>query len=525
MGIQKRNVVVFLCDQLRPDFLSIYGCEAVPTPNLDRLARMGVVFDRAITCSPVCAPARASMMTGHYPSRHGVWTNDLPFRPGLEYLPKRMNDLGYATSCFGKMHHFPADDTKGFQFARQMEEGHLWTQEPYLAWLKRRHVDANDLWNFDSRNLIFKLSPDMHYEHWIASGAIQWLDSVRGTGKPFFAWISFQGPHSPLNPPEDVKGTVHSDLLPRPIERKGNEVCPIHLYREALFPAPSSLEEIMRWRTAYAECIVNIDRQIGRILKVLESMGLLEQTTFLFSADHGDLLGDFRLMGKGPFPYGGQLAVPLIAANHPKISKAGRSRHLAGNIDIPGTVLEIAEADYGIGVARSLIDLAQENPQQARAVNFSEFGDLAKIVENKRYRYAYYPFIGISELFDLQEDPREQVNLAGRPEYGETEIKFLKDLNDFAAIGKGVEVEGYGLIPVLQQKIREKHPRFDDPGELKAAFPLTAQLKQNLKKAGLDSNYTNFYRSHRLLNYCVNLSQKKKQKKSVDNKYKTGKTI
>ena len=88
-----RNIVVILCDQLRPDFLRMYGCEAIPTPNLDRLASCGVVFDHAITQSTVCAPARATMMTGTYVSEHGVWTNDRPFAPGMEYIAERMNDL------------------------------------------------------------------------------------------------------------------------------------------------------------------------------------------------------------------------------------------------------------------------------------------------------------------------------------------------------------------------------------------------------------------------------------------------
>ncbi len=104
----KRDIVVILCDQLRCDFLSLYGCRGVPTPNLDCLVRQGVVFDRAITASPVCSPAHASMMTGLYPTRHGVWKNDLPYNPGLDYLTERMNALGYHTGAFGKLHHTSA---------------------------------------------------------------------------------------------------------------------------------------------------------------------------------------------------------------------------------------------------------------------------------------------------------------------------------------------------------------------------------------------------------------------------------
>jgi arylsulfatase len=498
--MNSRNVIVFLCDQLRPDFLGLYGCEAIPTPNLDRLATLGVVFDRAITASPLCAPARASMMTGHYPSRHGVWVNDVPFRDNLEYLPQRMNELGYATACFGKLHHFPADDAKGFQYVRQMEEGRLGEAEPYLQWLRKRRPEVSGMWNWDRDKLVFHFFAEEHHEHWIASQAIDYLTRHAATGKrPFLAWVSFQGPHDPLCPPRDVKGSVEAALLPHPIVRSAGGVCPTHAYREKWFPAPKTLEETQRTRLAYGELIVNIDRQIGRILDTLESLDLFKNTTFIFSADHGDLRGDFRLMEKGPFPYQGQLEVPLLVANHPRITPGRRSSSLASNLDIPATILDIGDAKRGIGLSRSLLDLARDRPERPREVNFSEYGDAVKIADDGRYRYAYYPFLGFSELFDRDQDPQERHNLAGRPDYAKLEIAFLQHINDFAAICKGVEIPGRDLVPLVQEGLRRKHPSFDDVREFKAAFSLNTREKQNLKRAGLDPNYTNFYRDHEIL--------------------------
>ncbi|MFW6039177.1 MAG: sulfatase-like hydrolase/transferase, partial [bacterium] len=102
--------------------MSLYGCRAIPTPHLDRLAREGVVFESAISSSPICGPARAGMMTGLYPTQHGVWANGHAFRPGLEFLAERMNEAGYQTAAFGKLHHEPVTDTKGFKHAQLMEE-------------------------------------------------------------------------------------------------------------------------------------------------------------------------------------------------------------------------------------------------------------------------------------------------------------------------------------------------------------------------------------------------------------------
>jgi arylsulfatase len=169
-----RNVLVVLCDQLRADFLSAYGCGAIPTPNIDRLAGAGIVFENAITQSTVCAPARATMMTGRYVSNHGVWTNDVPFRDGLEYLPKRMNEAGYATGAFGKLHHYPPHDAKGFRETDLMEEGRLGESEPYLQWLRSRRPDVKGIWNYD--DYIFAFDEEEYHEHWIASRAIEFIE-------------------------------------------------------------------------------------------------------------------------------------------------------------------------------------------------------------------------------------------------------------------------------------------------------------------------------------------------------------
>ncbi len=494
----KRNIVVILCDQLRPDFLEVYGCEAVPTPALRRLANDGALFTRAITCSPVCAPARASMMTGRYPSDHGVWTNDVPFRDGMELLPERMAALGYESGCFGKLHHYPAKDAKGFQHVRQMEEGRLGKDEPYLRWLREQGgEDLEDIWHFDPEKLEFKLDDALHYEQWIAGEALKFVQSSSRRGRPFFAWLSFQGPHAPYNPPKGAKGGVLAEGLPSVLEREpGERICPTHSYRSAYLPPPSSRERILRERVAYAECIVNIDSQIGRLLDELDRLGIYKDTTLIFSSDHGDLLGDFRGVGKGPFAYGGQLDVPLIVSNHPRIEAGSRPSSLAGNIDIPATVLEIAGAAEGLAMSRSLIDLAQASPSYPRDVNFSEYGDGIKIAESRDYRYAHYPFLGFSELFDMREDPKQLRNLAGKDRFKDIEIGFLRDLHDLALLCKGVEIPGFDLIPPVQKGLKRLHPRYDKPGDFKAAFPLNLHFKRNLKEADMDPNYTNWYKNH-----------------------------
>jgi arylsulfatase A-like enzyme len=485
----RRNIVVLLCDQLRPDFLPMYGGDAIATPNLDRLASLGVVFDGAITQSTVCAPARASMMTGRHVSDHGVWTNDVPFREGLEYVAERMNGLGYRTGAFGKLHHFPADDAKGFQAVHQMEEGRLGQQEPYLHWLRERHPDVTSVWN--AKDLTFSFPEEEYYEHWIADRAIDFMAAADDV--PFLAWVSFQGPHGPFDPPPEVKGTCDASKLPPVLRREYDERIPETVrYRHCRETWGDNPDLIQARRIAYAEMIVCIDRQIGRILDALEAAGDFATTTFLFSADHGDMLQDFGLTAKGPFPYRGQLDIPLLVANHPCLATGTRSGQLAGNIDLPGTLLGIAGADRSIGVSRSLLDLAQPEPKQPRDVILSEFCDSIRTIQDQRWRYSYYPFENRSELYDRENDPDELRNLAGQSEFAEIELRMLRHLVDYAVVNKGPRVEAHDFGPRKQQGLLAKSPNglYAWP----VAFPLSAAERTKLRVAGLDADYNEFCR-------------------------------
>ena len=494
-GQQKlRNIVVILCDQLRCDFLSLYDCRAIPTPNLDRLSRQGVVFDRAISVSAVCSPARASMMTGLYPTQHGVWHNDLPFHPDLSYLAERMNELGYHTGAFGKLHHTPALDTKGFRYARQMEESRLGADEPYFKWLKERRPEVTDIWNSDytPETMCFRLAAEEHYEYWIASQAINWMDSI-SADQPLFAWVSFQGPHGPFNPPCEVRGCCDAKLLPRVRNDEEGEISPVERYRAVLDPllvAPpvDPIRDNDSIRVSYAEMIAFIDQQIGRVLAALEKNGRLKNTTILFSSDHGDMLGDFCLWGKGALSRSAQLNVALVIANHPDLTPGSRSKALTGNLDIPGTVLDIAGASQGLGLSRSLLDMVGPQSQQERAVNFSELGDCIKIVEGGEYRYCYYPFSGFGELLHLDGCRDERVTIKGNAEYERKERDFLKHLLDFEALKNGILIRNDEMSPASLAGICDKHPGFRRD-EDQPCIKMDEERRAALREAGLDPDF------------------------------------
>lgn len=243
--------------------------------------------------------------------------------------------------------------------------------------------------------------------------------------------------------------------------------------------------------------IVHIDTQIGRILDTLEQQGTLEQTTIIFSADHGDMLDDYDLFSKGPYPYENQLGIPVIVANHPSVPRQQRSDLLVSNLDIPGTCLDIAEYDGTIGYSRSMIGMLND-PTLRRTVNYSEFCDSLRIVEDKAYRLCYYPFTGITELYNLLDDPAQQHDLSGQADYAPIERKLLMDIIDYMIVGKGVRIEAHDMIPPVQRGLDQKDPHWK--AHTPICYPLgSREFVQRLKDKNLSTTYNEFCRDKDIL--------------------------
>lgn len=483
----KKNVVVVLCDQLRADFLSCYQ-EASPahTPHIDALAQDGLLCRHAVTASPVCAPGRACMMTGRYVSDHGVWTNDVPFREGLEYFPRRMQENGYRCGAFGKLHHFPAKDSKGFDVVFQMEENRLGWEDDYLKWLAERHPQNPVLFPMDG-NGRFPYSPEEYYEYRIAEEAIHFMRGCKEA--PFLAWVSFQGPHTPIDPPY-VEYTAEDS---EPKSPDFSPPCEVPAYRKSRGNA-FSWKEQCDYRKGYAQLVEFIDGQVGRLISFLKETGQYENTLILFSSDHGDLCGDYSMRQKGPFPYAAQLEIPLIVTNHPCLPKGEETDLLTGNLDLAATALSFAGDPRPLAYSRDLAAMYRD-PSIRRSVIYSEFCDSMKVVSTQKYRLAYYPFTGQCEMFEIG---RETVNLAEQPEFQSVKAEMLMHLIDFQVLAHGVRIEAQDLTPRVQAGLGEKWPGYQ--GEIPLAFPIAQeQERERLRRDGLDADYNEFCREHPIL--------------------------
>jgi len=509
---QRQNVLVIMCDQLRPDFLSAYGADFIPTPNLDALAADGVVFDNAITASTVCAPARMSFLTGMPVSGHDAWTNNIPARDGTKYLPERLSAAGYMTAAVGCFDHAAKceGETFGYKYRKTMDNP---PDGNYYKDLKKKHPEVTTQYPAD-KNRRFLYGEEDFYDTWNAECAIEFIHSYAKDGcapngvrpdeegAPFFLYCGFFSPHDPLIPPVEVEGPVDPSKLP-PIHfptEKEEELPEVERYRRTfLYPRDAFLqpekvvEELMRQRLLYAELIVEIDRQVGRIVASLKEHGIYENTTILFTSDHGSVNHDHLVMTKGPWPYRAQLFVPMIIANHPRLAKGTRCDALCGHLDVGATALDIAGDSRAFGLARSMIGL-YDGAVPEREINMSEFCDTSKTIVDKRYTYIYYPFTGVSRLYDRINDPDECHNLIGDPAYAEIEKKFLMKVVDMMILAKGVRIEAHDMTPDTKAGIESLHPSFLDNFDI--AYPLaTRAAQERLRDAGLDADYNEFCRT------------------------------
>jgi len=448
---ERPNILLITADEMRHDCYGAAGHPLVRTPHLDALARRGVRFTNAYTTFPVCVPARMSILTGQYAHAHGLTTNRGFLPEGQPTLPSALREAGYRTAAFGKMHFWPPYKSYGFETMRLAEQHGLGYKiddyhSDYLA--RRGLVDLWDLWDqqapyrkeapaeyWESFGAKASAIPDEHYHTtWIADRTIEFLNEA--DERPFFVWTSFIKPHHPFDPPKpwdemyDPKDVPAPDdqalALEKPLLTRGGRRDP----RQAYFDLSRLSEEAYRRVAAlYYASISHIDHHVGRIMKALEEGGLLEDTLVIFTSDHGDYMGAYGLILKDPnVPYDALAKVPMIAAG-PGVKEGTVSDALVSLVDLFPTAARLAGAAIPPSVQGKDISSLLAGGGDASPVREAIFMESrnVKAVRTGRYKYLYDHECGIEELYDLVADPREQVNMAGRPEQRER-IRDMRDL-------------------------------------------------------------------------------------------------
>lgn len=441
----KPNLLLITVDQMRYDCLSVMGHPIVETPNLDRLARTGVLFRNAYSATPTCIPARAAIFTGMSQRSHGRvgYQDKVPWNYA-HTLPGELAKAGYHTQCVGKMHVYPARNLCGFHNV-VLHDGYLHHNrskndntvdehfdqvDDYLVWLRQTAGAGLDIMdngldcNASTVARPWHLPEALHPTNWCVTQSIDFLRR-RDPSKPFFLWSSFVRPHSPLDPPQ-AYFDMYKDLeLPDPpigdwVDEAAAEE---GAYNPTAYYGKIPKRRLSRARAAYYALISHLDEQIGRLLNALNEYGVLRNTIVVFTSDHGELMGDHHYFRKA-LPYEGSAKVPFIV-NDP----TGRFGFAAGAEveqvielrDIMPTLLDAAGAEIPASVeGRSLLPLCGGHPVTWRDYIHGEhtFGKLSNhFATDGNEKYIWFSQSGEEQFFDLSADPQEKVNLSANPAY------------------------------------------------------------------------------------------------------------
>ena len=430
---QLPNIVFVLTDQWRGDCLSVTGHPVLQTPILDMMANQGAVFTRAYTACPSCIAARACLMTGTTPSTNGRlgYQDCVPWRYETT-LPGELARGGYQCHLVGKTHFYPQRIHLGFHSMETYEALQNHDRDylnDYYAWLTTQPGGPWDenLHGLDSNSWMARpsaLPEQLHNNSWTVTRSIEFLKR-RDPTRPFFLNVSFYHPHPPNDPPREFFHMYDdAELPPLPMgDWAAENDHPVESVMASFGRLPKAQSD--RERRAYWGQISHIDNQIGRLTLYLQRTGLMNNTIFLFTSDHGELLGDHCCFRK-ILSLEGSAKIPLIisAPRRFALVQGLVSDGPATHMDLMPTLLEMAGLDIPETVeGRSLVPLLSgDQPTDWRryvhgehARPGSEDGGVQYVVD-RRYKYTWYTKSGRELLFDLQDDPQELVNLAARAE-------------------------------------------------------------------------------------------------------------
>ncbi|MEV0380423.1 sulfatase-like hydrolase/transferase [Nonomuraea sp. NPDC050643] len=450
------NLLFLMTDQHRVDTLGCYGNPHVATPNLDRLAASGTRFDRFYTPTAICTPSRASLLTGQAPFRHRLLAN---YERNVGYLedlredaftfPEALKEQDYQLGLIGKWHGGTSRNAASYGFdGPDLPGWHNPVDHPdYLAYLEERGLPPykiSDLVrgttpNGNQGNL---LAARLHqpveatFEHYLATRAIEHLERYAADGRPFFLATHFFGPHLPYLLPDAYFDMYDPSLveLPPSIAETFEGKPPVQRNYSAHWTFDTIPIEVTRKLIAvYWGYVTLIDEQIGRILDRMDELGLTDQTSVFFTADHGEFTGAHRLHDKGPAMYEDIYRIPgivRIPGQRPQVRN-----EFVNLTDCTATILELAGCDTKPAVdSRSLVPLVRGEHPEWPAELLAEFHGHhfpypQRMIREDRYKLVVNPE-SVNELYDLQDDPHELSNRYTHPELAPVRRRLMRRLYD-----------------------------------------------------------------------------------------------
>jgi arylsulfatase A-like enzyme len=481
MGQNKKFNILWVCtDSQRWDTLGCYGNKWVKTPNIDRLAADGILFENAYCQNPLCTPSRGSFLTGRYPVTNKLRQNGQDI-PESEILVTRvLRDNGYVCGLAGKL-HLSACDHKIKNFGR--DPSNWWTEQnqnpelhfkgterrindgydefywdhtgsalhrssAYIRWLLEKGETVRNSPRKESRHVHNGMPSELNQTTFCVEKAMDFIEAYKDSCYPWLFSVNMFDPHFIIDPPEDYleryldiiddlpdAGFVEGELDSKPPYQKKfqsqmgikfNEMTP---YERKFIKA------------AYWAMVEHLDFQVGRLLDKLQETGQKENTMVIFTSDHGEMLGDHGLYVKGPFLYEGAVHVPLIIS-FPGVIPAGERRSAFVELcDLAPTVLDCAGLPREPGMqAKSLWAFMTDlkSGDYFRDDVYCEYYNsnpnsppqFCTMVRDARYKIIVFHGQELGELYDLEKDPGEYDNLWDNADYLSAKAEMLKKTCD-----------------------------------------------------------------------------------------------
>lgn len=389
---RKPNIVYVFADQMRNCSMGCMGNPDIKTPNMDKLAKQGMLFTDAATNFPLCSPHRAILITGRFPLSTGVVTNDVKLPETEITIAKVLKEQGYKTAYIGKWHldggtkHELDDPRQGFDFFQE-KGGTDYNNAPRTDYLPDHQTDT----------------------------VIKFIKENKD--EPFVLFLSWLPPHPPYIPPKryaDKYDPKKLALRPNVQDVEGHD-----------FRHDISISYAM---------ITGLDDNVGKLMRELDDLGIAEDTIFCFSSDHGDMLGSQGRMNKN-LPWEESANIPFIM-RYPRKLKAGqKSDMLLSTVDVMPTLLGLCGAPIPKGVqgqdlSSQILGKGGKEPESQFLLDvipgptgLKTGVDTWRAVRTKQYTYAVNPGKGWL-LYDRKKDPYEQTNLLDKPEAKEVQAKM-----------------------------------------------------------------------------------------------------
>ena len=449
------NVLFIAIDDLRPA-LGCYGDQNAITPHVDRLARRGIVFNRAYCQQAVCCPSRLSLLTGRRPDTIRVWDLATHFRaaaPDVVTLPQHFKNHGYHSHAIGKIFHGsgkPSKDPPSWSDSPLYD----YVRDPQLRYATQRNLQGRGLKraSFESADV----SDSRYIDGLVCNEALSTMERLRATKKPFFLAVGFRKPHLPFCAPRKYWDLYDRARIPLPASNSHPYLAPelatrswreLEGYTDIPDDGQLTQDQARQLRHGYYACVSYIDALVGRLLEHLEKLALVDNTVVILWGDHGFHLGEQGLWAKAN-NYELSTRAPLIIS-HPGQTKRGvKTNALVELVDVYPTLVDLCQLPAPEGLEGiSFMPLLEDPGRSWKQAAFSQYprarqghrhqghGDImGYAVRTERYRYVEWrewesKQVLARELYDHDSDPHEMRNVATQPMNSEIISELAKLLN------------------------------------------------------------------------------------------------